>query len=173
MNTTDRELEELLTKLPREQPSATLDARMAKLFAAAEARHDEVIATLRPRTFWPRLLASGLAMAACLLLAVIVAMNTAAPTGETKDRSAQGIIPSPANNAGHESDTLDFKPVRIEQVWSQIQPGGIITLDDNTPLRRFRRHTVEHVQLIDDKQNIRIEYTRPRNDTIVVPVRYD
>ena len=172
MNTTDHELEELLRKLPREQPSAAMDARMTELFAAAEANRDQVIATLAPRTLWPRLLASGLAMAACLGLAVIVAMN-AGPgnTGPASDRVVHGIVPGPATN--QESETLDFKPVRIEQVWSQIQPGGVITLDDSTPLRRFRRQTLEHVQLIDDKQNIRIEYTRPRNDTIVMPVRYD
>ncbi len=171
METNDRELEELLTGLPREQPSSGLDVRVAILFGGSSAAPSNsagsrMTVKLTLSSFWPRLLVSGLAMAACLALAVIVAMNTTGPTGQP----THSLVPSPIAS---DADTLDFKPVRIEQVWSQIQPGDVITLDDNTPLRRFQRQTVEHVQLIDDKKNIRIEYTRPRQDTIVMPVRYD
>lgn len=164
-----RELESLIARQALRKPSAKLDDRMKHLFSAGSqesvdaAQHPGAIASP-----WFRWVLMTAAMLAIVSLIGLVLLARARQNQLTQDRIA--IVPEPEQLVHPASNK--FNPVRIEQSWSNLQPEGVVMIDGD-PVRRFQRETVEHVQLIDEKNNIRIEYTLPRRETIVMPVKYD
>jgi hypothetical protein len=196
---TDEELELLLAAQPLRRPSPQLDRRVQaellrprlaledwgegkgrpaqysspqRMRSAESATEDASALTLplfreeRGLSHW-RL---ALALAACLMLAVGLWLyaeshqRTAAPAPLPLVNAPAAAVPSPL---------ADFNPVRIEEVWSRVAPDGVVTFDAGSPVRRYRQRTLQHVQLIDEDRNIRIEYTVPRDDLLVTPVRFD
>lgn len=159
-------LEQSLAGLPLREPSAALDRRV---FASLGAeRSDEFNAANdnadsdafeqndRHDPFaFPRWIAGAVAVAACAALVTLTILNS------------PQINPTPGR------DAIEFDPVRIEHVYSDVEPEGMVFVDNGMPVQRYRRQTVEHVQLIDDKHNIRIELTVPQEDLIHVPMSYD
>jgi len=156
-NRDDDEIESLLKRQPLRVPSAAFDERMEQLFAQREV------------FVWP-VVRWAAALAACAGIAVTVwyVMSRNIATTPVKPN----VVVKAPDKGANPATPLDFDPVRIEQVWSQVEPEGVIMVDGDA-MRRFHRQMVEHVQLIDDARNIRIEYTVPHNDVIVMPVRYD
>ena len=59
-------------------------------------------------------------------------------------------------------------PVRVEQNWSQVSYDGLVFPNERTPMQKFRRQTVEHVQWIDARNGVRMETTRPKEDIILL-----
>ena len=158
----DREIERLLLNEPLRRPSPRHDQRMADLFDAP------------PVPLFVPLLRAALGLASCAALVMLLWLVIYGNQPATSPRDTGGIVvhPPPKPGIALEVDALPFNPVRIEQVWSDVQPEGVILVDGD-PLRRYHRQTFEHVQLIDDARNIRIEFTVPHRDVIVTPVRYD
>lgn len=160
------DLEQLLAKQPLTRPSAKLDQRVAALFAAAAVRTESPDSHLhRP---WIRIIS---ALAACLAIVlllwlVIQKQNSSAP------HSRNIATNNPKHSTQAPIDLIDFNPVRIEDSWSSVVPDEVVIIDGD-PLRRYHRQTIDRVQLIDEKNNMHIEYTVPRNEVIVMPVRYD
>lgn len=170
----------LALTLPLRQPSSELDRRIFSALAQdtrvsgvsspvsfecasaaspdVSSSHDGDSEPQSNRLVFTRWLAGGAAIAACAAVVTIVMINS---------QTATTIQPTNDNIVG------DFDPVRIEHVYSDIEPEGVVYVDNDTPVQRFRRQTVEHVQLIDDKRNIRIEMTVPKEDVIIMPVSYD
>ncbi len=167
-------VEQLLRATPLRQPGASLDERIFSAMADVDALvaptstppstfitrdHDAVEINATPARFiFSRWLAGAAALAACVALVVVIMNSSETP---------------PIHNDQGSIHAIDFDPVRIEHVYSDVEPEGVVFVDDDTPVQRYRRQTVEHVQLIDDKRNIRIELTVPQEDVIVMPVNYD
>jgi hypothetical protein len=149
------DLEDLLRRVPLRRPSEDLDRRVLAEAAAPAAR---------PRVF--RWAATALAAAAAVALAV-AGWQWLSMQGNEHHKAYGPASPGVVQADGHD------EPIRIEQVWSAVEPRGVVMIDDQTPARGFVRRTVNRVQVIDEKQNIRVEYTIPREDYVYVPVGYD
>lgn len=153
-------LEQSLIGLPLREPTAELDRRVFASLAAERSDEfndnaDSGTSDHHDRFAFPRWIAGAVAVAACAALVTLTLLN------------------SPQINPTTGSDVIEFDPVRIEHVYSDIEPEGMVFVDNGMPVQRYRRQTVEHVQLIDDKHNIRIELTVPQEDLIHVPISYD
>lgn len=166
------DLEQLLARQPLSKPSAKLDERMAALFTAA-AGNGSSSSHLPPDVLpmhrsWIRILS---ALAACLAVALLLWLAM-----QRQQSGAQQPRNISSNNPKYSTQTpaglIDFNPVRIEDSWSSVTPQEVVVIDGD-PLRRYHRQTIDRVQLIDEKNNMRIEYTVPRNEVIVMPVKYD
>lgn len=176
------DVEQLLKRIPLHKPSASLDDRVLDTLARAEMTADHRADALSfddgPQTYggsralpWVMF---ALATAACAALAAVMWFGPGTPA----ERTTPGpTVAGPSDDSSRDKNTTvtnvaDFNPVRIEQVWTGVQPEGVVFIDD-TPVRRYRQQTIEHVQLVDEEKNIRIEITVPREDVIVTPVDYD
>ena len=181
------DIETLLSQMPLRKPPASLDARIKALHDQACETHvapppsaehlvlaeSTAAGTAPPRAAVPHglsgshtrsgsrrawvleILGGSLAAAAAVMLAwglwpaeVPVAP---APAGEA--------VAKAADPAG---------PIRVEQNWSEVSYDGLVFPDEQTPMQKFRRQTLEHVQWIDAKNGVRMETTRPREDIILL-----
>ncbi len=154
------DLENLLRQLPLEKPSAKLDQRVFGAVAQQDppTTTDPIAQTVRRLRIgiWVGL---GAPMAALLAITAIVALyNPNATTTQS---------PSDPPDTGA---AFAFDPVRIEYTTSSLAPGGVVMVDDQTPAAGFIEQTVEHVKLIDEEQNVRMEFTYPRQDVVLVPL---
>jgi hypothetical protein len=175
------QLEAALTALPLRQPSPALDGRVHNTIADtiappsltfnrdADQHPPASTAPVTNKLPWAMF---ALAAAACIALAAMLLFNPANNTNDNPNKFTG--TPGSKDQASNSNVALaNFNPVRFEQMYTNVQPDGIVFVDDETPMRRFRRQHVEHVQLVDEKQNIRIEITLPQNDVIVTPIGYD
>jgi hypothetical protein len=168
-------IERMLSELPLREPPAELDRRVM----AALSEHETIaLSSPRRKPGVPRVpgvqrparqrrpvlatlgwLGGSAALAALLAMAITTSMRQPDP-----------IQPPAAPLAAADKG---FDPVRIEQTSSSVTPAGIVMLDERTPARRYVERTYEHVQLIDEANNIRIEYTTPRESYVLIPVESD
>ncbi len=163
------ELERIIARQPLRRPGVSLDERMAALFRreAAEAAPIPPVHRRIGSSWWSR----GMLAAAVFGLVALVAVMMLA--GRHDEPAGDGaMVIKPGDRRESQPMAARFNPVRIEETWSNIQPDGVLVVDGD-PLRRYRREILEHVQLFDEKNNIRIEYTVPRRETIIMPVKYD
>jgi hypothetical protein len=166
------ELERMLARRPLTPPPARMDDRMAELFASV-GRHEASDAL--SRRFAIKWVRAVRAIAACGALAALLWLMTEynRPARRPSDAGEKGgafAVAPPVLKAA--APPPAFNPVRIEQVWSDVRPEGVVMVDGD-PLRRYHRQTVQRVQLIDEKTNVRIEYTVPHDEVVVTPVKYD
>ena len=163
-----RDIEDILNAQPLEPPPESLDARIQSTLdnesrarlSASPIPTPDAGRPLRPilrSIFW---LARGAALAAAIALLVHMSLRW-------------GVNNNPTNQPPQTADEFVFDPVRIEHTWSAVEPQGLIMVDDQTPAAGFVERRVEHVQLIDEKNNVRMEFTVPRQDVIVIPVEYE
>lgn len=143
MNSDD--IESLLERMPLVKAPASLDARVL-----GPARRGRRI------LLWTAA-AAGLAAAAI----VLAALNFGGPTKLLP-------LPPPSKEA-----MAAAEPVRLEQNWSQLSYEGVVVPDGRTPLRQFRRQTLEHLQWIDASSGTRTEMTIPREEVILIKAPVD
>jgi|GEM_PF-2415922 len=146
------ELESLIARQPLRQPSAKLDERMSSLF---RAQPSQTVASAAPMSFFNRpVLQSALRVAALLALVALIGwalLSQLYPDVKPDENLAKGS----RGQTPVQTVWSEFNPVRIEQSWSNLEPEGVVVIDGD-PLRRYQRETFDHVQLIDEKNNIRI-----------------
>jgi hypothetical protein len=143
MNSDD--IESLLERMPLVKVPASLDARV---LGRARRGHRMLLWTAA---------AAGLAAAAV----VVAVLNFGGPTKLPP-------LPPPSEEA-----MAAAEPVRLEQNWSQLSYEGVVVPDGRTPLRQFRRQTLEHVQWIDASNGTRTEMTIPREEVILIKAPVD
>jgi len=144
------DIENLLREMPLRKPPASLDARVL----GARARPG--------RRTWPIAVAAGaLAAAAALVIAFVL------PRGTETGAVAPGAPPAPAP-VQVASQAGQAGPVRLEQNWTEVSYEGLVAPDNETPLRKFRRQTIEHVRWTDPSSGIRVETTTPRDEIILI-----
>lgn len=163
------ELERIIAQQPLRRPGVSLDERMAALLGHEAAEADRTHQSHRwvGSLWWSR----AMLAAAMLVLVALVALMMLANRNADPAREGSVVVKPEAR---HEVQPVAgrFNPVRIEETWSNVEPDGVLVVDGD-PLRRYQREILEHVQLFDEKNNIRIEYTVPRREMIVMPVKYD
>ena len=151
-------VEHPLSEQPLREPSAALDARMARVFAG-EA--DEAPASYR--FAWASRVAVPLA--ACLAIGLTVFFIT------------RDVEPNPAGPGDGGLATLttpvEFEPVRYDETVVSDEAGDIIILDDQLPVVPIRRQAIQKTRWVDEANNIEIEMTVPREQTLIVPVQID
>ena len=167
------EIENLLRQMPLRKPSADLEARVADAFAAGAASTETRRANIRgrPRTRQAWLVGAvggALAAAAAIILAVGLPQGTQTPAPGPQPASAPGQVASGSLTLTGAAPPLPVEPVRLEQNWSELSYEGLVCPDPETPLRKFRHRTLEHVQWFDPRRNIRMETTIPREEIIFV-----
>ena len=143
------DIENLLREMPLRKPPASLDARVLG-------------AALRPRRrAWPMAAAGAVLAAAALVIAF------ALPRGTETGPVAPAAPPAPAPvQMAAQADAA--APMRLEQNWTEVSYEGLVAPDNEAPLRKFRRQTIEHVRWTDPASGIRVETTTPRNEIILI-----
>ena len=143
MNNDD--IENLLARMPLVKAPASLDAKVL-----GRARRGRRV------IFWTAA-AAGLAAAAAVVAAINFSGLTKPPT-----------LPAPPVES-----VAAAEPVRVEQNWSQLSYEGIVVPDGRTPLKKFRRQAIEHVQWIDAASGTKTEMTIPREEVILIKASVD
>jgi hypothetical protein len=144
------DIENLLREMPLRKPPASLDARV--LGAAPQPR----------RRTWPMAIAGAVLAAAA---AVVIAL--ALPRG-TETGPAAPAAPPAASTVQVAAQADAAAPVRLEQNWTQVSYEGLVAPDNEAPLRKFRRQTIEHVRWTDPASGLRVEATTPRDEIILI-----
>jgi len=144
------EIEDLLGRMPLRKPSASLDA---KVFGGRRRGR---------RILWWAAVGSAVGAAAAVLL---VAFALFCDDGDVVARDTDPPAPVPETPAMAQADPA---PVRLEQNWSTVAYEGVVTPDDRTPLRQFRRRMFERVEWIDEARGTRMEMTVPRDEVILI-----
>ena len=167
------EIENLLRQMPLRKPSPSLDARVTDVFAAGAAGTETRRANTRgrPRTRQAWLVGAvggALAAAAAVILAVGLPQSTPTGTPGPQPTSAPAQVANGSLTLTGAALPLPVEPVRLEQNWSELSYEGLVCPDPETPLRKFRHRTLEHVQWFDPRRNIRMETTIPREEIIFV-----
>jgi len=139
----DHDIETLLARMPLVKAPASLDSKVL-----GRARRGRRV------IFWTAA-AAGLA-AAAVIMAVL---NLGGPT--------KPPLPPPTESMAA------AEPVRVEQNWSQLSYEGIVVPDGRTPLKKFRRQAIEHVQWIDAASGTKTEMTIPREEVILIKASVD
>ncbi len=150
------QLEQSLRELPLRRPSPLLDERVMSVLATKRAPWK--------RPALAAALAVSAAVAASLLLMLLRSPSEDGPAvaRPVEQPSAAAPVPGPA-----------MLPVRIEQIWSTAVAKEVVMLDESHPARRVRHQVVRHVRWIDERQNVRIEWNIPSEQTVLVPLEYN
>ncbi len=156
-------LEELLRRQTLDEPSGHLDRRVRRLLRTRRAR-----LAWAP---WGRPAAVAAALAAGLL-AMLYWMGRPTPEkpggpvplGVAADVAAD--VAAVKHSAGR--DVASAHPVRLEYRRSVLVDGGLIVLEDNTPVRQYRCQTIRRLFWHDPAQNIRIQADVPCEQVVWV-----
>ncbi len=155
-------LEDRLRRLPLHSPPATLDARIARIGSPVAGRG------LRRRL-------AGLTLAAAAVAASLAVMIA----GGLRHQEPDGPPPAVARNGPTVQDPVGSQqqppdlPVRIEQVCSTLSAGEIVTREGAPPMQRLSRQVVRRVQVIDDSRHVRIEWSIPSRESVLMPLEYN
>lgn len=104
------------------------------------------------------------ATAAAVALAVFTLLN--------QDDGRTVVPPSPPPSIVEAPAALT-NPVRIEQTISNLVPGPVVAIGDDRYIRPMQYQTIRRTRWIDPATNVRVEVSEPRDDLILVPVRFD
>ncbi len=138
------ETERLLRELSLRRPSAALDKRvLGRPGGASRAR-------------WA--VAAGVFSAAAALIVLAVVFREGQPSEPAH----------PAVVQQQSSERALTGRVRLEQDFSQVWYEGVVTWDDHTPLRKYRRRTVRRLLWIDEERGFLAEIAEPEEQVILI-----
>ena len=143
------DIESVLLKQRLQRPSVDLDRRIAQALGVTEP-DGPVIARLGFATLLGGALAAGLAIAALWI-----------PDGTAGS----------AERGRHNLD--DTAQVQIEQVITRPVEGPIVFTADRQPLRPMHRRVIQRKSWVDERENIRMEVTVPRDEIVFVTAQAD
>jgi len=143
------DIESVLLKQHLQRPSIDLDRRLAQSLSAAEAG-GPAVARLGFTTLLGSALAAGLAIATLWI------------PGESLD---------PAERGRH--DPSGTAQMQIEQVITRPVEGPIVFTADRQPLRPVHRRVIQRKSWVDERENIRMEMTVPRDEIVFVTAQAD
>ena len=164
-----RQLEDRLRRLALRAPSPELDARIAAWQGpAAAGRRRRPIAGVAT---------AAAAVAVCLVATVLwrpwpEGAGTAQrdrPGPEVRGDKPRGSVPDEREGTG----PARSEPLRIEQVWSTVSAGEIVTREDGPPMQRLSRQAVRRIELIDDSRHVRIQWNIPSRQSVLMPLEYN
>lgn len=140
------EIERLLARVPLRRPSESLDRRIL-----GSGRRPAVCC-----------IAAGAAVAAAAAV-IVVALTWPGVPPEGPGRSG---------SAATHPALAEFPPgpVRLERDFWQLQYEGLFLLDDQTPVRAFRRRILRNVIWIDEQNGFTDAMATPDEEVILVPV---
>lgn len=149
-------VEQPLSTIKLREPSAALDERMARLFAGEteDAPAPYAFALLRR---------AALPLAACLAIGLTVFFMTRPDTTPTVEGPGIATVTPP----------VEIEPVRFDETVISDEAGDVIILDDQLPVVPIRRQAIQTTRWVDEANNVEIEMTVPREQTLIVPVQVD
>lgn len=140
MNDEFGQLEDLLGVMPLRKPPSTLDGKV-----------------LPPRRrVVPWVVVVGAAAAAAIVAIVVLRP----PPATRSDGSLAGG--KPADIPRH------VAPLRLEETISSVRYQGLVVQDAKTPLRVFRRRTIERAYVLDEETGYAVETSEPRERVVLV-----
>lgn len=148
-------VEHPLSQMPLREPSAGLDERVARVFAGET---DDAPASYR--FAWASRIA--LPLAACLAIGLTVFFITRDVQTPAEGPEVTGVTPP-----------VEIEPVRFDETVVSDEVGDVIILDDQLPVVPIRREAIQKTRWVDEANNIEIEMTVPREQTLIVPVQVD
>ena len=146
------EIERLLGRMPLHKPSVSMDARVLG------RRHRD------RRVLWWIAAGSAVGAAAAVLL-VAFALFRDGSQMVARDTEPPAPVEKASPPAIAQSEP---PPMRLEQNWSTVAYEGVVVPDQGVPLRKFRRHILEHIQWIDKAHGRRMDMTIPREQVILI-----
>ena len=167
-----RQLEDRLRRLPLRTPSPELDARIASLRPPVVAR--------RTRRRVVGVATAAAAVAVCLLVTVLwrpwpegagTAHRSGDRAGDKLPAAARQDRPRP--EPAPVEPQRPSEPLRIEQVWSTVSAGEIVTRDGGAPMQRLSRQAVRRVRVIDDSRHVRIQWNIPSQQSVLMPLEFN
>ena len=167
-----RQLEDRLRRLPLRTPSPALDARIASLPRPVVAR--------RTRRRVVGVAVAAASVAVCLVVTVLwrpwhEGAGTAHRIGDRSGdkRPVGGHQDHPGLRPAPSEPRRPSEPLRIEQVWSTVSAGEIVTREGGPPMQRLSRQAVRRIQLIDDSRHVRIQWNIPSQQSVLMPLEYN
>lgn len=136
-----RQIERMLRRVPLRKPPASLDAKVLP-------------PRRRGRALWAT--AGRVAAAAVIAIAALLMLH----------RAPQAKRPP----AARETARVDqpFEPVQVEETISRVFYEGLLVPDEKTPVRVFRRRTLQRTWLVDPDSGYSVEMTVPCEHVILV-----
>ncbi len=157
-----REVEDLLRRMPREEPSPALDRRILGM-AAAGGRSRPALRAL-----------AGLAAAAAAAAAVLALAWTGYPSAPKESAGERRTVSSGADAAGHDRAparrTAFDGPVRIERQISEQTDDGIVGVGEGAAVQRLRRDCVRQIMVVDPETRRQVDVSVPWRETVLVQV---
>ena len=160
------EFDPMLESNLRKVSPAKMDSSLAERIELAASKPKGHAAKTAPTWNWQLWLIPGTAIAAIALTLILnpsqTAPNTtsqpptmvAAPIAESSEEKSIELFPSQRNN-------------RVVNTFDE----GFINLDNNPPLRKVRMQIVDSYTWEDPNGPTRVQYTIPREEHLLVPVK--
>ena len=177
------DLEQILNELQTKQPSEQLDQRMSQLFQQHAAQNNSEQTTehessdaipftqpsdhSKPSTSKFLIFTRFCSAAAAVVLIVFLYQNIFTQDNVT-NTNPHTVVP-------HGIDELEDPDAdtKIVETWSDITPGDVVEISDNRYVRPIQFRTLKRVQNINSEKNVNTESYEPRNEILLVPVRFD
>lgn len=162
----DDDLQNLEAELKRLRPVAPPPAMLARikreLGLSATAEKPAPARTARVWWLWAGALPAA---AAALVLALVV-------TSRQRTMPVSPVVAPMAVAVVQESTSEVFKPVTAENVLYAVADEGLVTLADGTAARRERLNYVDTITWKNPRTNASVQWTVPREEVRVVPVKF-
>ncbi len=175
------DIEKSLERQTLRQPRAVLDERVFSLLKEEEEEiglGERGVETEKPMGGW---VIFGSAMAAMigLLITGWVVLGEGGWWGVKSGPVDSPDVVSRDDGTGDGKNAIGapvsdaVSPVEFVNHVSAVEPGEVIYLTNQMPVRTVRYQAVETRRWVDEKNNIRIEMTIPREDIHLIPMNLD
>jgi len=152
-----REIEHLLRRLPVQEPSMMLDRRIESL-AWRTGRVDAL-----------RYVGLGAAAMLALVIGAAPLFRRQLPNVVTIDTKP---APKHINREGAKPPVPNKSPnllssLVLEHTSSRVTDDGVVAVVDGTPVRRYRKRSVQQVWMVDPKTGSPVSVTIPRDQVVL------
>jgi len=156
------DVEDILRRMPLEEPSPALDRRILGMVAAG-GRSRPALRTL-----------AGLAAAAAAAAAVLALAWTGYPSAPKESAGERWIVSSGADAAGPDRAsarrTAFDGPVRVERLISEQTDDGIVGVGEGAAVQRLRRDCVRQIMVVDPETRRQVDVSVPWREMVLVQV---
>jgi hypothetical protein len=155
-----RDMESLLRGLPLREPTPHLDRQ---------------IASLTRRAKWVqfvKLVGFGIAAMVAGAIGLEPLLHNSRPFQIVSTQPNVKPLPGPAVDPSRHPEFLPApRPMLVQHISAQVRDDGVIGLLGNTPVQRYRKHSVQQIWLLDPKTGVKTSITIPKDEVVLRKVQ--